>query len=54
MDLEHYCSSCGEYRRFWRVAGTSLHLGEKVKFRCEECDSGFVRVDGVVDTGAEA
>lgn len=54
MDLEHYCSNCGEYRTFWRVASTTLHLGEKVKYRCEECDAGFVRVDGAVDTGVEA
>jgi len=54
MELEHYCSACDEYRTFWRVASTNLHLGEKVKYRCAECDSGFVRIDGEVDTGAEA
>jgi predicted RNA-binding Zn-ribbon protein involved in translation (DUF1610 family) len=54
MSVEHYCSTCGEYRTFWRAASTGLHLGEKVKYRCEACDAAFVRVDGEVDTGAEA
>jgi hypothetical protein len=54
MDLEHYCSNCEEYRTFWRVASTYIHLGRKVKWRCAECDHGFVRVNGEVDTGAEA
>jgi rubredoxin len=50
--LERYCPSCEEYRTFWQVANTELHLGTKVKWRCSECDHGFVRIDGEVDTGA--
>jgi hypothetical protein len=29
-----------------------LHLGEKVKWRCPECDYGFVRIGDAVDTAA--
>ena len=54
MDLEHYCPVCEEYRTFWKVASTTMHLGTKVKWHCEECDHGFVRIDGAVDTGATA
>jgi len=54
MELEHYCPSCEEYRRFWKVASTRMHLGMKVKWDCEECGHGFVRIDGAVDTGVTA
>lgn len=54
MAIEHYCPDCEEERTFWQVASTTMHLGEKVKFRCEECNRGFVRIDDVVDTSVEA
>ena len=54
MDLEHYCPDCEEYRTFWKVASTRMHLGMKVKWDCEECGHGFVRIDGAVDTGVTA
>ena len=54
MDLEHYCPECEEYRTFWKVASTTMHLGTKTKWHCAECDHGFVRIDGEVDTGATA
>jgi len=52
LELEHECPRCGGDRSFYRAASTELHLGEKVKWHCPECDWGFVRIDGAVDTGA--
>jgi len=49
MKLEHGCHDCGA-DEFYRAASTTLHLGEKVKYRCEDCGYGFVRIDGAVDT----
>jgi hypothetical protein len=31
-----------------------MHLGEKVKWHCPECDYGFVRIDNAVDTSVRA
>lgn len=50
LELEHYCPACGEDRLFYRSASMCLHLGEKTKWDCPECDFGFVRVDGDIDT----
>jgi rubredoxin len=52
MSLERaeYCPECGEERTFYRAASTELHLGEKVKWRCPECNWGFVVIEDVVDT----
>ncbi len=50
MDRDEFCPDCGEDRTFYRAASTELHLGEKVKWRCPECDWGFVQIDGAVDT----
>jgi len=51
LELERACPVCGEERPFYRAASTTLHLGEKVKWRCSECDYRFVRIDDEVDTG---
>jgi transposase-like protein len=48
--LEAYCPSCDAEQSFTRVASTELHLGTKTKWDCPECDYGFVRIDGEVDT----
>lgn len=50
MERDAECPRCGAPRTFWRVASTEVHLGEKVKWRCEECDYGLVRIDGAVNT----
>ncbi len=52
LELEHYCPVCEEYQDFWKVASTTMHLGEKVKWHCPDCDYGFVRIDGEVDTAS--
>jgi hypothetical protein len=54
LETERYCPECDGERTFWRVASTELHLGRKVKWRCGECDYGFVRIGEGVDTGADA
>lgn len=52
--VERWCPDCEVERPFYISARTSLHLGEKTKWSCQECDYGFVRIDDEVDTGAEA
>lgn len=47
--LPDECSNCGA-TEFYRAASTMVHLGEKVKHRCTECDKGFVRIGDAVDT----
>jgi ribosomal protein L37AE/L43A len=49
QSLEHECPGCGA-KTFTRIASTELHLGEKVKWSCDECAYGFVRINGAVDT----
>ncbi len=46
MEREHECPDCGP-RTFYRAASTSLHLGEKVKWYCPDCDYGFVQINGI-------
>lgn len=52
--LERNCPECDEDREFYRAASTTLHLGEKVKWRCPDCEYGFVRIDDAVDTATAA
>jgi len=54
MELERECPSCGETKTFYRAGSTLMQLGEKIKWHCPDCDYGFVRIDGTVDTGAPA
>ncbi|MFB6138392.1 MAG: hypothetical protein ABEJ42_08680 [Halobacteriaceae archaeon] len=46
-ELERACPECGTDRTFWRTASTTLHLGEKTKWVCADCDFGFVKIDGI-------
>ncbi|WP_458205524.1 DUF7838 family putative zinc beta-ribbon protein [Haladaptatus sp. NG-SE-30] len=52
LEMEHDCPECGDKETFWRSASTTLHLGEKTKWRCAECDYGLVRIDGDIDSAA--
>lgn len=54
MEQTHFCPSCGEEQTFYRSGSTLLHLGEKVKWACPECDYGFVEVNGIVSDAADA
>lgn len=47
QELERKCPRCGKEQMFYRAASTTLHLGEKVKWYCPECQYGFVQIDGI-------
>jgi rubredoxin len=47
LEMDHECPSCGEVRSFWLTASTKLHLGEKTKWVCPECEYGLVVIDGI-------
>lgn len=51
LELDRTCPSCGE-AGFWRIASTHVHIGEKVKWSCNNCDYGFVTIDETVDTAS--
>lgn len=53
MELNQDCPAC-DSTEFYRAASTMVQLGEKVKWRCTECDYTFVRIDGSVDSSAVA
>lgn len=52
--LQRHCPDCGEEQTFWLTARTEVQLGRKRKYSCSECEYGFVRIDGTVDTSAAA
>ena len=47
LEMEHECPSCGGTREFYRTASTVLHLGEKTKWHCPECDFRYVLINGI-------
>ncbi|ESP89343.1 DUF7838 family putative zinc beta-ribbon protein [Candidatus Halobonum tyrrellensis] len=49
LEMEHDCPVCGGEETFWRSASMELHLGEKSKWRCAECDYGFILIDDGAD-----
>lgn len=51
LERSHDCPACGPDTTFYRSASTTLHLGEKIKWACTECEYGFVTVNGI-DTSA--
>ncbi|WP_265112409.1 hypothetical protein [Halosolutus halophilus] len=53
MERDDECPNCGEVT-FYRAASTTLHLGEKVKWHCPNCDYGFVQIDGIDTNAIEA
>ena len=50
------CPECGEETTFWRAASTELHLGEKTKWRCAECEYTLILIggEGGIDSSAGA
>ena len=50
LEIEHVCPSCAGESTFYRSASTNLHLGEKTKWYCVECDFGLVRINGIDST----
>lgn len=56
LELEHECPHC-DSTTFWKTGSTLVGLGRKVKWECtgDDCEYGFVRIDGDVDSaGAES
>lgn len=49
LELDRDCPECGG-DSFWKTASTLVTIGKKVKYDCNECDFGFVTIDGTVDT----
>ncbi|WP_198664649.1 hypothetical protein [Halorubrum sp. 48-1-W] len=47
LEKDVNCPECGETNAFYRTAATTLHLGEKTKWRCPECGFGYVEIDGI-------
>ncbi|WP_306059393.1 DUF7838 family putative zinc beta-ribbon protein [Natronococcus wangiae] len=54
LELDHECPNCGGEKTFYRAASTTLHLGEKIKWHCPDCDYGFVQIDGIDSSEASA
>jgi len=52
LEIQHECPECGSEQTFWRSASTNLHLGEKTKWHCSECDYALVRIDGDIDSAS--
>jgi predicted RNA-binding Zn-ribbon protein involved in translation (DUF1610 family) len=50
QEREQTCPGCGEEQTFRRVASTTLHLGEKRKWRDDDCGFQFVTIDGIDQT----
>jgi hypothetical protein len=48
------CPRCDEPTEFWLTASMRIHLGEKTKWRCGECDYAFVIVDDIDTSAATA
>lgn len=53
LETDHYCPQCGEERTFYLSASTRIHLGEKTKWRCPECNYGFVRIGEEVESDSD-
>jgi transposase-like protein len=49
LEIEQDCPHC-DGSTFYRAASTQVQLGQKVKWHCTNCEYGFVRIDGAVDT----
>lgn len=54
LELEQDCPVCDETQTFYRAASTTLHLGEKVKWRCPDCGYSFVAIGEEIDSSAPA
>lgn len=54
LEREHFCPRCDAEETFYRSASTTLHLGEKTKWTCDECGYSLVLIDGAVDSSQPA
>lgn len=46
-EMEHYCPDCGEDRTYYKTASMLVHLGEKTKWYCGECDYQIITINGI-------
>ncbi|MFW6003588.1 MAG: hypothetical protein ACOCPT_04120 [Halanaeroarchaeum sp.] len=49
-EMEHYCPDCEADRTFKKSASTMVHLGQKTKWYCTECDYQLIKIDGIDST----
>jgi transposase-like protein len=54
MQTTQECPYCEAEQTFYLIASTELHLGRKTKWLCDECERNIVKIDGEVDTAADA
>jgi ribosomal protein S27E len=56
LEMTRECPECDEETTFWRAASMELHLGEKTKWRCSECEHTLVLIggEGGIDSSADA
>lgn len=47
LEKEMKCPQCEAVVSFYRTAAMNTQLGEKQKWRCPECEYGFVQVGEV-------
>jgi len=47
LEISHDCPDCDTEETFYRAASTTLHLGEKTKWRCTTCSYTFVKINGI-------
>lgn len=53
-ETEKHCPNCGTEETFWLAARTHIHMGEKAKWSCTECEYTIVEIGDEVDTAAMA
>ena len=53
LEREYDCPEC-EGTTFWRTASMQIQLGEKTKWRCEECGYGFIEINGISTADASS
>lgn len=52
LETTHYCPDCEQETEFWCTASTLVHIGEKTKWRCSDCEYGFVKIGDIESDAA--
>ncbi len=47
LEATYQCPHCGTEQTFYRTASTTLHLGEKTKWACSECNYAFAKIGDI-------
>ena len=53
LEREYDCPECAG-STFWRTASMKIQLGEKTKWRCDDCGYGFIEIDGITTAKASS